>query len=380
MADFTLPSTISITCPKGIPPYLKKELEQLGFEVLKVRPAGVEIEGTLEDCMMLNLKLRTAHRIHFLIRKMSARTIEELNIEVQKAAWEEYIDHHGYFSVRSSVNNPVIRNDQIANLTVKDAIADRIRSKKGARPDSGSSTNRSVVFLYWNGSQASVYLDTSGESLSRRGYRSKSHTAAMQESLAAAILAESKWNPSQVLVNPMCGSGTIAIEAALMALNRYPTLLRPEFGIKHIIGFDENRWNELRNDLKRKSLSEIPERIIASDSDKKAIQAARSNAKTAGVEHHIEFVHCAFDETNIPDGEGIVLLNPPYGERLGDTRELRDLYKGIGDFFKRSCSGKWGYVFTGNFDLMKSIGLRTNKRTEFYNSTIECRLLEYELY
>lgn len=380
MTDFSVTSTLSITCPKGITPYLSKELTDLGFEVLKERISGVETRGSLNDCMSLNLRLRTAHRIHYQIKSFRIRNTEQLESEIKKIKWEEYIDQHGYFTVRSFAENKSIRNNQIVNLTVKDAIADRIRNKKGSRPDSGPSTDKTVIFLFWKGEHASVYLDTSGESLSRRGYRGKSHTAAMQESLAAAILKESKWNPADLFINPMCGSGTLAIEAALMALNRYPTQLRPNFGIKHILGFDEAHWNDLRSDLKKRSLSETPNRIIASDQDPKALEAARTNAKTAGVDQHIEFVQSDFKGTPVPEGNGIVLLNPPYGERLGNAEILHKLYREIGDFFKQSCTGKWGYIFTGNFDLMKSVGLRTNSRTPFYNSTIECRLLEYELY
>ena len=382
MADFTQQSTISITCPKGITPYLKKEVEELGFPVQQERLAGVEIKGSLNDCMLLNLSLRTAHRVHYLLETFTAENADQLGGELKKLPWENYIDKHGYVSITSFIKNKTITNTQFANLTVKDAIVDRIRMRRGARPDSGPDLGKTVVFLFWKGNQASIYLDTSGESISRRGYRAQSHTAPMQETLAASIILAGKWKPGQHFINPMCGSGTIAIEAALMALKRSPGQLRPNYGIKHILGFDEDRWNELRNELKQESLKDFPahSRILATDIDKRALDAAQKNAKTAGVDHLIEFRQCDFRDTEVPYGDGIVVFNPPYGERIGQDQELNALYKTIGDFFKQDCGGKWGYVFTGNFDLAKKVGLRTSQRIEFYNSTIECRLLEYELY
>ncbi len=380
MADFNQSSTISITCPKGMVPFLKTELVLLGFVVRKTRLAGVEIDGTLEDCMFLNLTLRTAHRVHFLLKDFKATNADELSDGLKSVAWEDYIDKHGYVSLTSFIKNKTIKNTQFANLAAKDAIVDRIRMRKGSRPDSGPKLNRTVVFLFWKGDQATVYLDTSGESLNRRGYRRDSHMAPMQETLASAIIQAGKWESDWHFINPMCGSGTLAIEAALIATQRAPGLLRPNFGIKHILGFDEFAWKKLRSELKQASIKEPKGRIIATDIDRRAVEAAKRNAQTAGVDHLIEFKVCDFRDTEIPYGDGVVVLNPPYGERLGEDDDLIPLYKAMGDFFKQDCSGKWGYIFTGNFGLAKKIGLRSSRRIELYNSTIECRLLEFELY
>lgn len=380
MADFHQSSTISITCPKMMSSFLKKEVEELGFPVVKERPAGVEIKGSLHDCMKLNLCLSTAHRVHFMLKSFKAANADELHKQLMNVAWENYIDKHGYVSITSFIKNKTITNTQFAQLKVKDAIVDRIRAKTGSRPDSGSDLGKTVVFLFWKNNDASIYLDTSGESISRRGYRIRNHTAPMQETLASAIVQASKWKPGQHFINPMCGSGTIAIEAALKALNRPAGLLRPNYGIKHILGFDVGEWNGLRSELKYQGKKDFEGRILATDIDRRAIEAAKKNAQTAGVDHLVEFKVCDFRDTEIPYGNGVVVLNPPYGERIGHDQELESLYKTIGDFFKKDCSGKWGYVFTGNFELAKKVGLRTNRRIELYNSTIECRLLEYELY
>jgi len=380
MADFTKKSKISVTCPYRMASYLKEELEQQNFPILKIRKAGVETEGTLNDCMQMVLTLRMAHRVHFLLDEFRADQTDQMYDGVNDIPWEKYINTDGYLSVTSHIDTPSISDTRYANLACKDAIVDRIRSQTGTRPDSGSDLNHTVIFLYWKDSKCRIFLDTSGESLSRRGYRTKSHTAPLQETLAASIIKESRWKPGRHFINPMCGSGTLAIEAALMALKRPAGTLRPNFGIKHINGFDPDYWNQLRSELKFNSRKDFEGKIIATDRDPKAVKAARKNAQTAGIEHLIEFDVCNFEETPLPDGNGVVILNPPYGERLGERDNLQQLYTGIGDFFKNKCTDYTGYVFTGNLELAKHIGLRTNKRTEFYNSTLDCRLLEFELY
>ncbi|MFN1833813.1 class I SAM-dependent RNA methyltransferase [Balneola sp. MJW-20] len=381
MAEFNRSSTLSVTCPARITPILQQELELKGFPINKVRTAGIETEGTLYDCMRLNLELRTAHRVHYQLKKFKAKNADDLYEAIRKIEWEEYISARGYVSVTSVINNDTIDNDQFANLRVKDAIVDRIRRKTGERPDSGSDLNKTVVFLFWKDDQASIYLDTSGESISRRGYRKFGHLAPLQESLAAAIVMSTKWDKVSPFINPMCGSGTIALEAALIAQNKAPGLLRPNYGIKHILGFDEEAWSDLRSDLRNKALKDVPGRIIATDHDSRAVKSTQMNAKIAGLDHQIETAICEFEETEIPLNEkGVIVLNPPYGNRIGDDKKLESLYRSIGDFFKNEATGYWGYVFTGNLDLAKQVGLRTNQRIEFFNTTLDARLLEYELY
>lgn len=371
---------ILITCPKGIPPFLKQELLALGFPVLSEQAAGVETEGTFDDALRLNLFLRTGHRVLVLLREFPARNAEDLYREVFSLAWEDYLDEKGYLCVTSSVDNPTISDGRYANLRCKDAIVDRIREKRGRRPDAGPERDRSVVHLYWKGERAAVYLDTSGEPLSRRGYRTIPLAAPMQETLAAAVVLATGWDGGRNFVNPMCGSGTLAIEAALIGLGRAPGLLRDNFGFMHIRGWNDALWSDLREKAKKEARASVPGRIIATDSDPAAIEAAKKNAAAAGVERLIEFDVCDYSDTPLPEGGGVVVLNPEYGERMGEAAKLEGVYKGIGDFFKRKCRGYTGYVFTGNLVLAKKIGLKAKRRVPFMNSGIECRLLEYELY
>ena len=373
-------SRILVTCPKGITPFLKEELLQLGFPILSEGIAGIGTEGTIDDTLALNLLLRTGHHVLFLIKEFHAHDADDLYHAVSGITWEKYIAEDEYICVTSSVDNPNIRDSRYANVRCKDAIVDRIREKRGQRPDSGPDKDKVVVNLYWKNDVCSVYFDTSGEPLSKRGYRKIPMKAPMQETLAAAVIRATGWNGSSHFVNPMCGSGTLAIEAALIALHKAPGLLRNNYGFMHLRGFNESLWSNLRQKAKKETRKTLQGRIIATDVSREAVAAARNNAATAGVEHLIEFDVCDYSATTIPDGGGVVVLNPEYGERMGKIRELEDVYKGIGDFFKQKCRGYKGYVFTGNLDLAKMVGLRTKRRVQFFNSGIECRLLEYELY
>ncbi len=381
MADTVIKKTrILITCAKGITPFLKDELTRLGFPVLSETIAGIATEGTMDDTLKLNLMLRTAQRVLFLIKEFSARDADELYRTLSKIAWEEYISEDGYVCVTSSVDNPSIRDSRYVNLKSKDAIVDRINTVRGRRPDSGHDKSNTVVNVYWKGRDGAVYLDTSGTTLSQRGYRKFPMSAPMQETLAAAVVLSTGWNGTHDFINPMCGSGTLAIEAALIALNRAVGLLRNNFGFMHIRGFNRQLWEELRAQAKKESQKKLNCRIIATDISRQAIEAAKKNATIAGVEHLIEFGVSDYAKTTMPGNSGIVILNPEYGERMGMKGMLEDIYKGIGDYFKQQCSGYTGYVFTGNLGMAKKIGLRAKRRIPFFNGGIECRLLEYELY
>lgn len=371
---------IVITCAKGIPSFLKEEVLSLGFPILSEGIASVETEGTMDDAMRLNLFIRTGQRVLFLLEAFSAKNPDELYRKISRMRWEDYIPEDDYICVTSSVDTPTIKDSRFANLKCKDAIVDRIKERRGRRPDAGPERDRIVVHLYWKGDLCQVFLDTSGEPLSKRGYRKIPLKAPMQETLAAAVVLATGWKDNGNFINPMCGSGTLAIEAALIALNRAPGLLRSNYGFMHLKGFNEPSWNVMRKKIKALTKNSLKGKIIATDIRQEAVEAAKKNAATAGVEHWIEFGVCDFSETPVPEGGGVVILNPEYGERLGKVEELNETYKGIGDYFKKRCKGYRGYIFTGNLDLAKKVGLRTKRRVPFFNSNIECRLLEYDLY
>jgi len=372
--------SLLITCPRGNTEFLEAEVAALGFSPVSSVAAGVLTQGTLEDTQRLNLHLRTAHRVLFLLGSFRADTPDGMYREVSALPWETLLSEDGYVSVRSFVDNPTIRDTRFANVKCKDAIVDRIRLKCGRRPDSGPARSNAVVFLHWKHDTCSVYLDTSGESLSHRGYRKIPGDAPLRETTAAAVVLATGWCGDGTFLNPMCGSGTLAIEAALVALGRAPGLLRSNFGFLHLKGVDRPLWDETRRQARKAARGSFPGKIVASDIRPEAVEAARKNAVTAGVDSHIDFRVCPYQETPVPDGGGVVVLNPEYGERMGRAVELEAVYRGIGDFFKQQCQGYTGYVFTGNPALAKKIGLRTSRRRVFFNGNIECRLLAYDLY
>jgi len=381
MQSFNKPSHIITTCSKRLTPFLQKEITELGFKVSRIFQTGIEINGTLNDCVRLNLRLRAASQVLYSLKSFLCDDANELYDVVSQIQWESIIAKDGYFSITSNVDTPSINNSLFANVKVKDAIADRFRNKFNARPDSGAEFNKTVINLFWKNDHAEIFIDTSGETLSKHGYRKIPGKAPMMESLAAATLLATNWNRKSPFINPMCGSSTLAIEAAMLATNRCPGLFRDNYGFMHILGFDkeffENEKQKLSDEIKI-----IPGlKIIATDISEDAINISKINARAAGVNDLIQFDVCDFAETAVPENEnGIVFLNPEYGERMGDEIELEQTYARIGDFMKKKCKGFTGYVFTGNLNLAKKIGLKPKRKIEFYNGKIDCRLLEYELY
>ncbi len=372
---------IVITCANRLSAYLSMEVEALGFLPVKVFKTGVELEGSLQDCIRLNLNLRCASQVLFSLKTFRAENASELYKELVKVEWEKIIPGNGYFSITSNVSNETITNNLFANVKVKDAVADRFREKTGSRPDSGPDLNQVVIHLYWKNDQAELFLDTSGETLSKHGYRKIPGKAPMLESLAASTIMATKWNRKSPFINPMCGSGTLAIEAAMIATNRKPGLYRTNYSFMHLLGYDPSLYEDICRKMELQVV-EVPGLvIIASDLSEDAVNISKVNAGIAGVEELIEFKVCDFAETPVPaEGEGIVFFNPEYGDRLGEEEELTVTYKRMGDFLKKECKGYTGYIFTGNLELAKKIGLKPKRRIEFYTGKIDCRLFEYELY
>lgn len=377
---FNTKGKVIITCNKRLSPYLQTEVEELGFELTRTFSTGVELQATINECIKLNLNLRCASQVLYHLKTFKAHSPDELYEQLVAMEWEELIDFSGYFSVTSNVDNENITTPLFANLKVKDAIVDRIKDKKGMRPNSGADQNKAVIHLYWKDDEASVFIDTSGETLAKHGYRKIPGKAPMLEALAASVVMATKWDRKSPFINPMCGSGTLAIEAALLATNRRPGLYRMNYAFMHIIGYNEQVFFDERRLLKDQVVKNTELKIVATDLSADAVEISQRNAKTAGVDLLIDFQVCDFADTAVPEGNGVVVFNPEYGERLGSHAKLEQTYARMGDFMKQQCKGMFGYIFTGNPELAKKIGLKASKKLEFYNGKLDCRLLEYELY
>ncbi|MFM7340700.1 MAG: class I SAM-dependent RNA methyltransferase [Bacteroidota bacterium] len=374
-------TTLFVTCPLKLTPFLEQEISSLGFVTESVSDVGVSIKGSIREAMALCLHSRIASRVLLLLKEFYVRTPMDMYKSVYSLPWEDIIPDDGYFTVITSIDTKTITNTHFAGQKCKDGIVDRIRKHRQRRPDSGAEKDKTVIFLYWHHTKCSVYVDMSGNPLHRRGYRLNPWKAPMRENLAAAVISATVWAPySMPFVNPMCGSGTLAIEAAMMASDTAPGSLRKNYGFMHVFGYDKELWRHLLLDaMQAKRECEAP-RIFASDIHPGAIRIARENAKVAGVEEWIDWSVCDVRDLSLPDPKGIIIMNPEYGQRLGSEKSLEEEYKEIGDLFKQRCSDWTGYVFTGNLQAAKSIGLRTSKRIPFFNADIECRLLEFPLY
>ena len=370
---------IFVICAPEVGHILQEEIINLGFSKTKLHRLGVELYGSLEDTMLLNLHLRTANKVLWQVGAFNAVTPDQMYRAANNLPWENEIDINGYFNIDSYVSNDFIKDSRFANLKLKDAIVDRFVKIKGKRPNSGPDKDKIRIYLHWRNEKCVVYFDTSGGVIAKHGYRKIPGKAPMLESLAAATILTSKWDKKSPFVNPMCGSGTLAIEAALIATNTAPGLFRKNFGFMHLKSFKSYIWKEMIEEAKAR-IRAVNVKILASDISPEAIEISQANAKAAKMNSYINFEIKDFRKVEVPEEPGVVILNPAYGERLGEVENLQTVYREIGDFFKQKCKGYYGYIFTGNRELAKHVGLKTKRKIEFYNAQIDSRLLEYELY
>ena len=389
---------IIISCAKELSRWTEIEVRDMGYEPIEVTENTVVVRGAMRDVMRLNLNLRTAHRVLVPLLRATCRNIRDLYELAKSIDWENLLDADGYFSVSSIVHNFTIRDTRLPSLYTKDAIADRMREKCQRRPDSGGENIGAAVFVYWERDEIIFYLDTSGEPLSKRGYRKIPGSAPMQETLAAACIMAMKWDGKSPFLSPMCGSGTPAIEAAMIAMNRAPGALKGHFAFQSVKGFThiipgetaprvaprqhagatpEQIWKEIVLEAKDREITDNLPPIIATDISPEAVENAHSNAIAAGVAPYIAFKACDFGDTPIPEGKGAVFFNPEYGIRLGTFEELSPIYERIGTFMNEKCAGWTGGLITGNPDLARLVNLYYKTRVPFFNGPIDCRLFIY---
>ncbi len=379
--DFNRISKVVITCKDRAVSFLEQEVIALGFTPAYGTRTTVELEASLNDCIFLNMHLRTASMVLFELKSFPLRNVRELYDKINVLPWEQCISSDTYFSVASTVNHESVDNPLFVNVKIKDAIVDRFREMTGVRPNSGSDFEGAVIQLFWKNEEANVYLNTTGKTLAKHGYRKIPGLAPMMEDLTASTILATEWDRKSPFVNPMCGAGTVAIEAALLASNRYPGLFRDQYAFQHIIGYEPAYYEQLKKDLEAKIQDPEGLIILASDLNVDALKDTKKNAEFAGVDHLIQLAHCDFADTTIPETDnGILFFNPEYGERLGELEALEETYDRMGNFMKQKCAGYTGFIFTGNLDLAKKVRLKASRRMEFYNGTIDCRLLRYELY
>ena len=378
-----------LTCPKGIEQLLEDELKQLGLTETKQTIAGVQCQGELADAYRICLWSRLANRVLMPLLETEAETAEDLYQAVQQIDWLEHMRSQGTLLIDFTGRTQGINNTHFGALKVKDAIVDQIRDKTGARPSIDKVAPDLRINVRMHRGKLTVALDLSGDSLHRRSYRLKAGEAPMKENLAAAVLIRSGWpekfKDTGLMLDPMCGSGTLLIEAAMMAADIAPGLQRKRFGFSRWNGHQRQLWDDLiaeAQSRKAKGILDLNIQLFGRDQDSKVLRSARQNAERAGVLEYIDFETCRIEEldrSKLPAGEGVMITNPPYGERLGETQQLMFLYRHLGDKLKEQFAGWTAVIFTSNPDLCKVTGLRAEKQYKLFNGALESRLFIYPI-
>jgi len=368
------------TAAKGVEEVLACELRELGFSDSIVEKGGVRFFGDMEACYRANLWLRTANRILMPLADFYADTPELLYEGVRSLPWSRYLTPDMTLAVTCNLRDSRMTHSGFVALKTKDAVVDSVRDSKGRRPNVDAGNPDLLINVHLAGNRCTVSLDTSGTSLDKRGYRLDRNEAPLRETLAAALIALSGWDGLVPLVDPMCGSGTIPIEAALKSSRRAPGVTRSTFGFQRWPGYDPALWKNLVRDAEGKKRDSMTKVIIGSDVSRSALKSAGNNASRADVGSLITFVARDIADAVPPPPPGVLIFNPPYGVRMGEEEMLGQLYKKIGDAMKRRFAGYTAYLLTGNPGLARFVGLRASRRIVLFNGPIESRLLRYELY
>lgn len=368
------------TVAKGLEFVAAQELERLGARDVRPDFAGVHFTGSRQLLYRVNLWGRTLFRVLVPIAEFPCANGEQLYQEIQNINWNNYLSPLNTFAVNCTGKNDVLNHTHFTALQVKNAIIDQQRAEFGERSDIDINNPDLWINFHIHDEQGILSLDSSGSSLHRRGYRPAVGLAPLKESLAAALLQMAEWHPDLPFLDPLCGSGTLPIEASLKGLNIAPGLFRETFGFMKWKDFDSKLWEDLKQDALDGQLTTLTAPIVGSDRDEDMIDQASENAQRCGVAKQIRLHTMELSQIEPPADHGIIICNPPYGERLGNTEDLAPLYKQLGDVFKQRFKGWTAYILTGNKALGKQVGLRTSRRIAVYNGALPCTLLKYDLY
>ena len=353
-----------------------EELAALGARASAVA-GGVSFEGTWETCYRANLWSRIASRILWKVADIPAGTDHALYEATKTIDWPRYFAVSRTLRVNVTAQKSPLKSLEFATLRIKDAVCDRFRDAQGSRPDISRSEPDVRVHAFLEGTRGTLYLDTSGEPLFKRGWRAGHAEAPLRENLAAGILRLTGWQPDEPLLDPMCGGGTFLVEAAAMARGRAPGARRT-FGFEKLAAFDAKLWERLRGELRKPDRPAEPS-LFGSDTDPQALNAARRNLAEAGVERWVALERADVLERAAPAPAGVLIANPPYGERMGSEAELAEFYPKLGDALKKRFAGWRCYLFTADLRVPKLIRLQPASRTPLWNGALECRLYRFDI-
>lgn len=376
----TMSDKFFVTCARGLEELVAAELLAMGIRGAKQERGGVAFRGELADGYRACLWLRSASRVLLSLGDFPCASNEDLYGGVRAIDWVKYLTPKMTLAVDSVLRDSSLTHSGFVALKSKDAIVDAIRDHFGTRPNVDTKNPDLRVNVHLVKNHCSISLDMSGEPLDRRGYRLDRNSAPLRENLAAALVAFSGWNGATPLFDPMCGSGTILLEAALAASRTAPGLLRGSFGFQSWPNHDSSSWNSLLVEARERRTRELPVKLRGFDRSPGAIDMARQNATRAGVSRLVSFAPAEFSSFSPAEVPAMIIFNPPYGERMGEMEELIPLYRTIGDVLKQRCAGSTAFILCGNSELAKHVGLKATRRIPVWNGPIECRLLKYELY
>ena len=372
------PASHFATCPRGLEALLEAELTAAGGQVVRQVPAGVLFMADAAAEMRVNLTSRIATRILRKVGFTRYRKEEHIYRAALELPWPEWFDVKKTIAVKVGAQNAPLKSLNFITLKIKDAICDRFREETRERPSVDTDTPNVPIYVFFTADAATFYLDTSGEPLFKRGYRVEASAASLKENLAAGLVMLSGWEPGTPLFDPMCGAGTILLEAADMALNRAPGRGR-HFAFEHYRDFDAALWQRIKAEAKalEKPLIRLP--LFGADEDRWVLDKARNNLAAAGLDKAIELRVADALTLAAPTPTGTLITNPPYGERLGDADDLADWYPKVGDWLKKNFSGWDAWIISGDPLLPKVIGLKASRRIPLFNGPLETRFLHYQL-
>ena len=381
MADFKKGTDFEMvaTCMQHLEPLLEKELEELGAKQIQINKRAIVFRGNLELLYKANLCLRTALKVLVPIHTYRASDEEQLYQGAKRFGWEDIFNPDQSFAIDSAVHSHLFTHSQFAMLKVKDAIVDRFREQAEKRPNVSKDRANIRIHFHVRGDQVNLALDSSGDPLFKRGYKKEQHKAPMNECLAAAMIMMSDWKDDQTLLDPMCGSATLAIEAALIAANVAPNLNRERFGFERWWNYDGSLLAEVLEKVRKQSRA-IQSRIIVRDKDPRSLRQARVNINFSSMKKFIEVQEGDFFKADKVEESGMLIFNPPYGERLGEEEAMKAFYAEIGSRLKHEYNGWKAGLISSDIEAMKFIGLKPDKKYPLMNGKLDCSFRIYSLF
>lgn len=359
---------------------LEKELNSLGFDKTEKINSGVYFETTWEGCYKANLYSRIASRIFKPVLEFIAYDEEQLYREIGRHDFTKYIKPSQTIAIDTVINDCKLHDQRFVTMKIKDAIVDQFREKMGERPSIDGKNADLRINVKGTKNKFWVALDTSGSGLYQRGYRKEVGEAPIKENLAAGLIMMTEWDKCSPIVDPMCGSGTFLIEAAMMALNIAPGTLRTRFGFQNWLNYKKDVWDRLVTEALDSEKTELDFSFYGYDLDRQVISKAKVNAKLAGVDHVIKFQKETIAVVKAPEEKGMMITNPPYGARIGEEDNLKDVYRDLGYTMKHHFKNWDCWILSGNKDLILEMKLKSSRRVYVYNGPIECRFLKYSMF